>query len=261
LAGHGAPTLVLIESEFDRENSSRGYDRATVDASPVSTPAARVGWAALAGAAGLDEQELRARCVRRRFARGEVIFHEGDPASVMHLIDIGHVAVKLTTPMGEIGLIDVFQPGDTFGEQSLVDGVGVRTATTVAVGRVETLSLDYRELCEMRDHHPDVDRFLLMVVGERLRTTSQRLLEALYLPAETRVLRCVNRMQQMFGTGSDGASIPLTQNDIAEMAGVTRSTANRVLRQAQQAGLLRISRAHIDVCDVSAVRRKAGLRS
>ena len=179
----------------------------------------------------------------------------------MHLIDVGHVAVKLTTPMGEIGLIDVFQPGDTFGEQSLVDGVGVRTATTVAVGRVETLSLDYRSLCELRDHHPDVDRFLLMLVGERLRATSQRLLEALYLPAETRVLRCVDRMQQMFGTGSEEASIPLTQNDIAEMAGVTRSTANRVLRQAQQTGLLRISRAHIDVCDVSGVRRKAGLRS
>ncbi len=187
-----------------------------------------------------------------------MIFHEGDPASVMHLIDIGHVAVKLTTPMGEIGLIDIFQPGDTFGEQSLIDGVGVRTATTVAVGRVETLSLDYRSLCGLRDNHPDVDRFLLMLVGARLRATSQRLLEALYLPAETRVLRCVDRMYQMFDMGS-GASIPLTQNDISEMAGVTRSTANRVLRQAQQAGLLRITRAHIDVCDVSGVRRKAGL--
>ena len=178
----------------------------------------------------------------------------------MHLIDIGHVAVKLTTPMGEIGLIDVFQPGDTFGEQSLFDGVGVRTASTVAVGRVETLSLDYHSLCELRDRHPDVDRFLLMLVGARLQATSQRLLEALYLPAETRVLRCVDRMQQMFAASSE-PSIPLTQNDIAEMAGVTRSTANRLLRQAQDAGLIRISRAHIDVCDVSAVRRKAGLRN
>jgi CRP-like cAMP-binding protein len=219
----------------------------------------RVGWARLAAAAGLNDRELRTRCSRRKFARGEVIFHEGDPAAVMHLIDVGHVAIKMTTPMGEIGLIDIFQPGDAFGEQSLIEGIGVRTATAVAVGRVETLCLDYHTLCDLRDHHPDVDRFLLMLVGARLHATSQRLLEALYLPAEMRVLRCLDRLQQMFAAGSE-SSIPLTQNDVAEMAGVTRSTANRVLRHTQEAGLIRISRAKIDVSDASALGRKAGLR-
>ena len=191
-----------------------------------------------------------------------MIFHEGDPASVMHLIDIGHVAVKLTTPMGEIGLIDVFQPGDTFGEQSLVDGVGVRTATTVAVGRVETLSLDYRNLCELRDHHPDVDRFLLMLVGERLRAASQRLLEALYLPAETRVLRCVDRMQQMFAYGVRRQRRFRSRRTTSPRwpgSPDRRPTECFVKRSRQVCS--HISRAHIDVSDVSGVRRKAGLRS
>jgi CRP/FNR family cyclic AMP-dependent transcriptional regulator len=252
-----SPGLATPRSPGDSQHS---YDRTAVDESPTSMGASRVGWARLAAAAGLNDRELRMRCVRRKFARGEVIFHEGDPAAVMHLIDVGHVAIKLTTPMGEIGLIDIRQPGDTFGEQSLIDGIGVRTATTVAVGRVETLCLDHHNLSDLRDHHPDIDRFLLMLVSERLNATSQRLLEALYLPAETRVLRCVDRLRQMFAAGSE-SSIPLTQNDVAEMAGVTRSTANRVLRHAQETGLIRISRAHIDVCDVSGLRRKAGLRS
>jgi CRP/FNR family transcriptional regulator, cyclic AMP receptor protein len=217
-------------------------------------------WPRLAAAAGIDERELRTRCARRKFGRGEVIFHEGDPAGTMHLLEIGHVAVKLTTPMGEIGLIDIFQPGDTFGEQSLVNGIGIRTATIVAVERVETLALDSRTFRELRDGHPDLDRFLLMLAGERLHTTSQRLLDALYLPAGQRVLRCIDRLHTMFVTDRQ-SSIPLTQNDIAEMAGVTRSTANRLLRQAQESGLLNITRGHIEICDISAIRRRAGLKA
>lgn len=171
-----------------------------------------------------------------------------------------HVAVKLTTPLGEIGLIDVLHPGDTFGEQSLVDGVGVRTATVAAIERAEKLALDVRSFGELRHVNAGVDQFLLTVIGVRLQATSHQLLEALYLPAETRVLRCVERLRIMFSAGTD-TSIPLTQCDVAEMAGVTRSTANRRLRHAQEIGLIRIGRAQIDVCDVAALRRKAGLVS
>lgn len=243
---------------FEASTRTHGYDRMVVEDPFAPSPATHPGWRTLAAAAGLDERELRSRCVRRKFRRGEVIFHEGDPAGSMHLVEIGHVAIKLTTPLGEIGLLDIFQPGDTFGEQSLVDGVGVRTATTVALERVETLALDNRSFSELRDSHPDVDRFLLMVVGARLQTTSGRLLEALYLPAEVRVLRCVERLREMFSP-DQATSIPLTQNDVAEMAGVTRSTANRLLRHAQEEGFIRISRAHIDVLDIGVLRRKARL--
>ena len=188
-----------------------------------------------------------------------MVFHEGDPAGGMHLLEQGHVAVKLTTPLGEVGLIDVLHPGDTFGEQSLVDGVGFRTATVAAIERAETLALDIRSFRELRAVGAGVDQFLLTVISARLQATSNQLLEALYLPAETRVLRCVERLRVMFSTGTDH-SIPLTQNDVAEMAGVTRSTANRLLRQAQEVGLIKIGRASIDVCDVEALRRKAGMK-
>ena len=54
--------------------------------------------------------------------------------------------------------------------------------------------------------------------------------------------------------------IPLTQNDIATMTGVTRSTVNRLLRQAQAEGFVAVSRSSIEVVDEAALRRRAGLR-
>ncbi len=225
-----------------------------------SVATGRPDWRSLGESAGIDERALRAGCVRRRFDRGEAIFHEGDPAGALHLVDKGRVAVRLTTPVGEVAIIDVLQAGDTFGEQALVDGVGERTATVTALERVETLALDRVAFERLRVEHPGVDRFLLMVVSARLQFTSRQLLDALHLPAELRVMRCVLRMHAMF-CAERGDAIPLTQAEIASMAGVTRSTANRVLRTAQVDGVLAIGRAQIDVLDAAGLRRQAGLRS
>jgi CRP/FNR family transcriptional regulator, cyclic AMP receptor protein len=217
-------------------------------------------WTSLAALACLDEAALRASCRRRRFTRGEVVFHEGDPAGAFHLLDKGRVAVRLTTPIGDVATIDVLQQGDTFGEQSLVDGVRQRTATVTALERVETLSLDPTSFETLRTAHPGVDRFLLMVVSARLHSTSQQLLEALYVAAEVRILRCLCRLSAIFDTDA-GQTIPMTQAEIASMTGVTRSTANRLLGQAQTDGLIRVGRGHIAIMNPTVLRHRAQLRN
>jgi CRP-like cAMP-binding protein len=233
----------------------------------VVLEAGRPHWRSLCTSAGINEQALRTRCIRRRYERGEVIFHEGDPAGALHLLDRGRVVVRLTTPMGEIVTLDVLQAGDTFGEQALIDGIGERTATAAALERVETLAIDRATFDELRGANPSIDRFLLTVLAARLQFTSRQLLDALYLPAELRVMRCVARMHAMFGAkgassppASEG-SIPLTQAEIASMAGVTRSTANRVLKHAEIDGVLSVQRAFIVVLDTELLRRQANLRS
>jgi CRP/FNR family cyclic AMP-dependent transcriptional regulator len=223
----------------------------------ANAPAGRPHWRVLGELAGLDERALRASCSPKRFDRGEVVFHEGDAAGALYLIDRGRVAVRLTTPLGEVATLDLLQTGDTFGEQALVDEAGERTATVTAIEQTETLALDRVSFERVRREHPCVDRFLVMVLSARLQLTSHLLLDALYLPAELRVMRCVVRMHAMFSSGSGGV-IPLTQADIASMAGVTRSTANRLLNHAQADGVLRVGRGTLEVVDVERLRRQTG---
>ena len=196
----------------------------------------RPDWRALGELAGLDLRMLRASCLHKRYHRGEVVFHQGDPGRALHLIDRGRVAVRLTTPLGDVATLDVLHAGDTFGEQALVDAAGERTATVTAIEHTETLALDRAGFDRIRAEHPGVDHFVMMVLSARLRATSRQLLDALYLPADTRVVRCVARMYAIFSVDTDG-TIPLTQADIASMAGVTRSTAYRVLKAARIRGL------------------------
>jgi CRP/FNR family cyclic AMP-dependent transcriptional regulator len=80
-------------------------------------------------------------------------------------------------------------------------------------------------------------------------------LEALFVDAETRVLRRLLDLTQEYGEGLPGTVIPLTQEDIATMAGTTRPTTNRALRDAEAAGAIRTARARIEIIDPTILMR------
>lgn len=186
-----------------------------------------------------------------------MIFHEGDPAGALHLIDSGHVAIRLTTLLGDVATVDVLQTGDCFGERVLVHGDGERSATAVALSHVETLTLDPASFERLSEGRPATRRFLMLVLSERLGATTQQLLEARYTSAEQRLHRCLCRLAGQFDA-FDGNPIPVTQSDIASMTGITRSTANRLLRQAERDGVIATRRGRIHVVDGDALRRRAG---
>jgi CRP-like cAMP-binding protein len=79
----------------------------------------------------------------------------------------------------------------------------------------------------------------------------------MFVPADIRVLRRLLEVAQRFGE-NDGTLITLTQDDLASMAGSTRSTANRVLKRAEADGLLRLARGRIEILDLDELARRAG---
>jgi len=213
-------------------------------------------WQLLESLSPADRRALLARCSRRRFPKGGFVFHEGDPGESVHLIDRGTVAVRVTNPMGDVVTLDVLSPGDSFGEQALVGRESTRSATVVALERTETMCFTRVEFEALWDGHPDAARAVAQMLDARLRATSQALLEALYLPAETRVLRRLVRLGDVYA-GRSSRAIPFTQEDLAAMAGTTRQTVNRVLRHAQDDGMVTLSRGRIVVEDPAALAERA----
>lgn len=209
---------------------------------------------------GLDEQEFRAACRRHRYGAGEVIFHEGDPVGALHLVERGHVAVRLTTDLGDESIIEVLEPGETFGEQALVDVSGDRTASVLALDRVETLALDTATFLRLGEENPEIVRFVMIVMATRLRSTTHELLDARCAIPERRLARRLVRLADQFGDTGDGpAIVPVTQADVAAMIGVTRPTANRLLQRARDLGLVELRRGRIVVTDRESLRHRASL--
>jgi CRP-like cAMP-binding protein len=194
---------------------------------------------------GVRRDVLR-QAQRRRFDRRQVLFHEGDPSGGMHLIQSGWVAVRLTTPLGDVATVAVIGPREPLGEQSLVEDDGRRSTSAVSLTPVETLYLSREIFDDLRRHHPSVDRFLAALFNDRLQRVSARLVEALYVPAPDRVLRRIAELADTFGPEG---TISLTQEDLASLAGTTRPTVNRVVRQAEKAGAVRATRGNLCVVD------------
>jgi CRP-like cAMP-binding protein len=209
----------------------------------------------------LDDDSRRrvlAAAQRRRYRRGEVVFHQGDPANSLHLLASGHACVRVTTVLGDTATFTVLSPGALFGELSLLGDGAERSATIEALEPVETLVITTDELRRLRRSSPEVDAFLLGLLAGYIRRQDARLLEALYVPADKRVLRRLLDLARDYGGSRPGTVIPLTQDVVASMAGTTRPTANQVLRAAEEAGLVTIARGRIRVNDPAGLARRAG---
>jgi len=194
---------------------------------------------------------------RRRFARNEVIFHEGDPGDTLHLVAKGHVAVRVTTPLGDVATLRVLRPGDFFGELALISP-GPRNATAIAIDPVETLALHRDQLDELRAGDGAVDRVIIEALVAEVRRLAVQVVDALYVPVDKRIWRRVLELMHVF-EGREAASvrIPLTQEELAQIVGTTRPTLNRALKQAEGAGAVRLSRGGLEVVDRGAVARFA----
>jgi len=214
-------------------------------------------WALLRPLTEEERREVLRLARRRRFRRGEIVFHEGDPGDTLHLIDQGHVAMRVTTPLGDVATLIVEGPGGYFGELALVSEKGTRNSTVVALDPVATLSLHRDQFEELRRTYESFDRMLVAALADEVRRLSARLAEALYVPVETRVYRRLVDLARVFSRGDETSPIPLTQDDVASLAGTTRPSANKVLRAAHEDGVLRLSRGSIEILDPALLTKRA----
>lgn len=206
----------------------------------------------------LDEDERRevfAAARRRRFTRNEVVFHDGDPGDTLHLVVEGHFAIRITTPLGDQAMVRVFGPADYFGELALLSP-GPRRGSAISLDGGETLSLHRHDFEALRAKRPKINEVLTNALVAEVRRLSTSLIEALYVPVERRIWLRMIDLVELFG-GDAPVVVPLTQDDIAQLAGTTRPTANRVLRAGEEQDVLRLTRGRVEVHDPTALRRLA----
>jgi CRP/FNR family transcriptional regulator, cyclic AMP receptor protein len=211
--------------------------------------------------ADVPEDALRALLTiarRRTFERHEVVFHRGDPADSLHLIRKGRFSVAIATPLGDTAMLSVRGPGDAFGELALLGREPVRSATVSALEPAETYSIYGGDFERLRHEHPIVNDVLIAILTDRLRRLSDQLLEAYYVPADRRVLRRVYELAELYRHGEAQVEVPLTQEEIAELAGTSRATVNRVLREAERLGTVELRRGRTAVLDFGELARRAG---
>jgi CRP-like cAMP-binding protein len=209
---------------------------------------------------GLPPDELRKlieRAKRRTYAAGEVVYQEGDPADSLFLVLRGRLAAMVTSADGREQTFAIVGEDQVVGELALLPGSGHRNATVRALEPTETLAIHRRDFEHLRQRNRAVSDLLLDILAVRVRELSAQLEEALYLPVQTRILRRLVELARSYGEGNGATVIPLTQEDIAGLAGTARATVNRILRAERNRGTVSLEKRRITVLDLDSLSRRA----
>jgi CRP-like cAMP-binding protein len=183
---------------------------------------------------GEDTGILVRRAFERLFRPGEVVFDEGDPGSVLYVIQAGEIELTRRGPAGS-RLVGRLGPGEFFGEMSVVLG-GARTVRATAACEVRLLEIDAPVLQEMCLERPEIAIRMIHRLAARVFELEGRLsalgIDDLLRPV-VRVL--VRRAEQ----SPEGVKIPTTLRHLASDAGLSLLDTHRALQQLLERKLVR----------------------
>jgi CRP-like cAMP-binding protein len=224
---------------------------------PSVDPLAHDALAACRLFAGLDERTLdllTAALRSRRYRRDEVIFHADDPGDSLYVVAGGSVKITVSADDGtEPAILTTIGRGGFFGELALLDGAP-RSATAVAMDRVETLVLRREAFNRLVDSEAGLRRALLATLASEIRRLTAQVEDLHFLDLPGRLarhlLREINTDNER-AAGEVRLSWPYTQGELAGMIGGSRQSVNRLLADFVAQGLLRFEADDLVIPDAN----------
>ncbi len=202
--------------------------------------------------------ELAAKLKTRSYRRGEVIFHQDDPGSDLHIVKSGQVKIASASPEGEEIIMALLTAGDSFGEIALLDGMP-RSAGAVAMEATQTLTLNREDFLGILTANADMVRAILASVAAGWRKTSHLLEDAMFLDLPARLAKRLLELAEKRGVKTASGieiDLQLTQQDLAAAVGVSRVAMNRQLGLFQDGGLISLEKKRIIILRPDELRKR-----
>jgi CRP-like cAMP-binding protein len=160
-------------------------------------------------------------------------------------------------PKGQRGVLAILLPGDMFGADNLVDGRVEQHIVAVTDCRVRIVMPQIRDYSSLaRD--PRLSSQLLHMLAHERQRLEWHLAAVAGLPAFQRVawfvLDLLERLEARGMASREAFHLPLTQQEIADLLGVTKAHLNRVLLQFRKAELMTFGRGRVEIHDPDGLR-------
>jgi CRP/FNR family transcriptional regulator len=189
--------------------------------------------------------------------KGDVLFHEQDPAEAMYAVVTGQLKLVRYSPGGKEMLLHLVRPGETFAEAALF-GSGTYPATAVALTETRLWCLPRQRLEELVRRSPELG---LALVGS-ISLWTRKLAAKLELLTQRRVEERLAVYVIGRAGGRElqaGASIALTEpkNLIAAQCGTAPEVLSRTFRRLEEEGILEVDGDTMHILDVERLRALA----
>ncbi len=180
-----------------------------------------------------------------RLARGqprsleakEHLFCEGDAATHVYRVMVGHICIYRMMPDGRRQVVDVAYPGDIIG----LGALGDHTDSAQAMERTVVRAMPVAVLRELAQTDTRLGLKLYEALSRELLAARELLFTVSQRTAVERVaafLQALSRRAERRGEAADEIVLPMTRMDIADFLGLTIETVSRTLTKLRHDGVI-----------------------
>ncbi|CAB3825871.1 helix-turn-helix domain-containing protein [Achromobacter pulmonis] len=193
---------------------------------------------------------------RRSVRRGEALYRAGDALHNLYLLRAGSMKIRVTNTSGLEQITAFPVAGSLLGLDAIE--TGIHTCDAIALEDSVTCALPYRELEANCERDADVGRQFHRLIAHDMNQCQRLLLTLGRMTTDERLASfLVDTSEQMAAHGYSPRKfvLKMTREDIANHLGMKIETVCRVFSRLQSASLLHVSKRHLEILDVEALRR------
>lgn len=190
--------------------------------------------------------------IPKTIEKGEILFHQGDPAKLLYLTESGQIKLAKLHEDGREAIIRYIGPGELAAAVVVLKDKDY-PVTAQALAETKVICWDKKMIFELMQKHPQFAINMLAIILERLEEMQDRFLEISAEQTERRIARALLRIMKHAGTKTKEGiriDIPITRKDIADFTATTHYTVSRVLSGWKRNGWVSSTRQNIIITDV-----------
>lgn len=174
-----------------------------------------------------------------RLKAKQFFFSQGHPASSVFYLQTGRAKLAVVSERGKEATVSLLNPGDFFGEESMVGEDAVRPATAAAITVCLALEITKTQMLHILHVEPIFTALFMQFILTRGIRTQADLVDQLFNSSERRLARILLLMAQYGKPGVPETQIaPVTQEALAEMIGTTRSRVSFFMNRFRKLGYI-----------------------
>jgi len=196
-------------------------------------------------------------------AKGDELFHKGDPGSQLYIVARGVLKAVTTSQEGDDLVFNLMGPGEIIGELAIFSG-GRRSATISAMEESQLIVLRRNAVLPFLKSHPDAAFTLLAVLAERVQRLSELFEDTQFRNLPSRLAKKLVELGDDYGEELDAGfriSVSMSQEELGDLVGTTRESINKQMREWKAAGIASMNQGKITIHDREALETLAASES
>tara|TARA_R110000868_G_scaffold335760_1_gene596617 strand:- start:1432 stop:2490 length:1059 start_codon:yes stop_codon:yes gene_type:complete len=188
-----------------------------------------------------------------QYAKGDIIYREGDNSNYMYLIREGVVKNHKLDEDGKELITALYKEDDLFAYTSFFQNLPHQESAT-AITETELVGITKKELKDILENNHKVTLELIELLTENLSNIKEQLLEMAYSSVNKKTARTILRFAEKINNKPNDP-ISISRNDLASVAGVAPETFIRTLSIFKKEGLIDVQGRNIVVLDIDKLQQ------